>query len=275
MTISVPVAIPAPGLPLPDPAARATFSARKLEHMRWSINEYATYSYNLGVASYNNALNAQGSATTATAQAGIATAQAGIATTQAGLAAASAASGLTSPGTNATSATSMTIGSGAKSFVLAQTGKSFVVGQWVSVCDSATPTANWMLGAISAFVPGTGAITVTVSASAGALTGTSWVIAASAPIQYGMPVTIVAGTAQTGVKGNHYVMTNAAASTFTLPATPAANDEVWVTFDNGLYTNTVARNGSTIFEEALNFAIVSGVLLTYRWKYLNNDWKAI
>lgn len=68
MTIIVPVAIPAAGLPLPDPTDRATFSARKLEQIRWANNEYATYSYNLGVSAYSNAQDAQTSATTAAAQ---------------------------------------------------------------------------------------------------------------------------------------------------------------------------------------------------------------
>jgi len=191
-------------------------------------------------------------------------------------AAASAASSLTAPGTNATSATSMTVGSGAKAFTLAQTGKSFVVGQWVSVCDSATPTANWMLGGITAFNAGTGAITVNVTVAAGTLTGTSWVVAAAAPVSVGsLPVTTVAGTAQTAAAGNHYLMTNAAVSVLTLPPNPSANDEVWVTFTNGLYTNSVARNTKTIYGDALDFTVNAGVLLTWKFKYLNTDWKTV
>lgn len=67
MTINVPVAIPPAGLPLPDPADKATFSARMLEMLRWMLNELRTYIYALGVASYDNALDAQGSATAAAA----------------------------------------------------------------------------------------------------------------------------------------------------------------------------------------------------------------
>lgn len=69
MTIIVPVAIPAAGLPLPDPADRATFSARKLEQLRWANNEYSTGSKALADASYSNALDAQGSATASAASA--------------------------------------------------------------------------------------------------------------------------------------------------------------------------------------------------------------
>lgn len=104
------------------------------------------------------------------------------ATAQANAAAASAASAITAPGTNATSATSLTVGTGSKAFTLAQTGKSFVVGQWVMVNDSATPTTNWMIGAITAFTPGTGAITVNVTTSSGSLTGSSWVVTPTSPV---------------------------------------------------------------------------------------------
>ena len=85
MTIVVPVAIPAAGLPLPDPTDRTTFSARKLEQIRWANAEYSTYSYNLGLASYSNALDAQGSATTAAASQVAAAASAASAAATAGV----------------------------------------------------------------------------------------------------------------------------------------------------------------------------------------------
>lgn len=65
MTIVVPVPIPPAGLPLPDPGDRATFSARKLEQLRWANNEYSTGSKALADASYSNALDSQASATAA------------------------------------------------------------------------------------------------------------------------------------------------------------------------------------------------------------------
>jgi len=63
----------------------------------------------------------------------------------------------------------------------------------------------------------------------------------------GLPtMNIVTGTTQTATAGNQYVLTNAAATTVTLPASPAAGDTVYVTVANGLVTNVVARNGKNI-----------------------------
>ena len=133
---------------------------------------------------------AETAATTATTQAGIATTQAGNATTQAGLAlgykndaAASAASAVNSPGTQATSASSISVGAGSKSLTLAQTGKNFVVGQFVAIARTSDPSGTWLNGAITAFNAGTGDMTVNVVNAYGA-TGpyTDWTISQSAPV---------------------------------------------------------------------------------------------
>ena len=133
------------------------------------------------------------SASDAATQAGIATTQAGIATTQAGLAlgykndaAASAITATNSPGTQATSTSSVTIGTGSKSLTLAQTGKAFVVGQWVAWTDSANPSTNWMIGAITAYNAGTGDMTVNVAVSNGSGTISSWAVVQASPYS-GLP----------------------------------------------------------------------------------------
>lgn len=69
MTITVPVAVPDPSLPLADPADRATFTARKLEHLRWEREDLAPGVLALAEASFDNATDAQGSATSAAADA--------------------------------------------------------------------------------------------------------------------------------------------------------------------------------------------------------------
>lgn len=94
-------------------------------------------------------------------------------------AASSASTAVNAPGTSATSTTSLAIGTGSKSLTV-QTGKAFVVGQWVTITSTATP-ANWMHGQISAYTTGTGALTVTVSMVGGSGTIAAWTVALSAP----------------------------------------------------------------------------------------------
>jgi hypothetical protein len=96
-------------------------------------------------------------------------------------AAASAATATNAPGTSATSTTSLAIGTGTKALTV-QTGKAFVVGQWVTVTSTATPT-NWMHGQITAYTSGTGALTVNVTAVGGSGTYAAWTIGLSAPSQ--------------------------------------------------------------------------------------------
>jgi len=99
--------------------------------------------------------------------------------TSATAAAASATSALNAPGTSGTSTSSMTVGIATQSFTT-QTGKAWVVGQFVTI-SSSTP-ANWMYGYISAYNSGTGAMSVVVSTISGAGTFTAWTIGLSAPI---------------------------------------------------------------------------------------------
>jgi hypothetical protein len=109
--------------------------------------------------------------------------------TKAQEAAASASIALNAPGTSATSATSLTIGTGSKSFTLAQTGKAFSLGQSVIISNTASPS-NWMAGAITAFNSGTGAMTVNVLLTNGSGTVASWTISLTAPIPSGTwPIT--------------------------------------------------------------------------------------
>lgn len=96
-------------------------------------------------------------------------------------AAASAATATNAPGTSATSTTSLAIGTGTKALTV-QTGKAFVVGQWVTVTSTATPV-NWMHGQITAYTSGTGALTVNVTAVGGSGTYAAWTIGLSAPSQ--------------------------------------------------------------------------------------------
>ena len=81
--------------------------------------------------------------------------------------------------------------------------------------------------------------------------GTNWIIAAPlAP-----PLTVVSATTVTASAWNHYVLTNAAASTLTLPASPLVGAVVWITVANNRVDNVVARNGQNIMGLAENMTL--------------------
>lgn len=75
---------------------------------------------------------------------------------------------------NCTSSSSVTIGTGSKSFT-ASTGSLLQVGQYVIASSTASP-ANYMLGQVTAYNAGTGALTVNVIATGGSGTIASWTI---------------------------------------------------------------------------------------------------
>ena len=89
-----------------------------------------------------------------------------------------------------------------------------------------------------------------VLTSNGSGSAPSWQTAGGLPA-----MNIVTGTTQTAVSGNQYVLTNAAATTVTLPASPAAGDTVYVTVGNNLTTNVIARNGNNIQGLAENLTL--------------------
>lgn len=84
MTRPTPVAIPDPALPLPNPADRATFSARKLEHLRWATEDMAPGALDLAQVAKDNADDANVSATAAAAAAASSAANAALAALNAG-----------------------------------------------------------------------------------------------------------------------------------------------------------------------------------------------
>ena len=196
----------APVIPtLPTAPSRSndpdTFVARADAHVAaltpWTTaaNSFATYfdgPYLTSVDAIRDDATAQ--AATATTQAGIATTQAGNAATSATnangsavAAAASAANAVMSPGTQATSVTSMSIGTGSKPFTLQQTGKNFVVGQWVTISRTSDPANTYMVGAITSFTSGTGAIVVNVVTSNGTGSFSGWSVTQGSPVyKYGL-----------------------------------------------------------------------------------------
>jgi len=128
-----------------------------------------------------SAASATAAASSATAAAGSASAASTSATNasnSATAAANSASSALGAPGTNATSTTSLTIGTGSKTLTI-QTGKAYAIGQAVVIASSASPL-NQMSGVITAHNSGTGVLTVEVTSTNGSGTFAAWTVALTA-----------------------------------------------------------------------------------------------
>lgn len=126
------------------------------------------------------ATTASTKATEAATAAATATTQATLSTTKATEAAASALSAVNAPGTSGTSTTSMTVGSLGSFTFTTQGSKSWVVGQYVTIAQTAAPL-NSMFGQITAYNSTNGSMTVQVTAYQGTGTATAWTIALSAP----------------------------------------------------------------------------------------------
>ena len=91
---------------------------------------------------------------------------------------ATAATVVQSPYTQATSSSSLTVGTGSRSFTLNELNKSFAVGQTVNVTNGAG--VNIMTGVITAFTPATGAITVNATQTIGSGTFSAWIVSLGA-----------------------------------------------------------------------------------------------
>jgi len=92
--------------------------------------------------------------------------------------------------------------------------------------------------------------------------------------ELGLTVATVAGTTQTASAGSHYVLTNVAATTVTLPA-GVSGATVAVTCTGSLLTNVITPAGAeTIMETAGSMTLdKAGVTVTLR--YLNSSWRII
>lgn len=165
---------PTPITSLPTPPQRtdpANFSTRAdafvtaLPTLQSQMNATAVNVYNNAVEADQDAQSADASRIAAAASATAA--------------AASALTAVNAPGTSGTSTTSLTIGTGTRTFTT-QTGKAWVVGQFVMVSNSAAPL-NWMIGYISAYNGGTGAMTVESQNTNGSGTAATWNISLAAP----------------------------------------------------------------------------------------------
>jgi hypothetical protein len=119
--------------------------------------------------------------------------------------------------------------------------------------------------------------TATIGTNTTQLATTAFVAAGIANVnaQTATVVAVVSGTSQTAVAGSHYILTNVAATTVTLPASPSSGDTVWVTWTNSIATNVIARNGQTIMglaEDMTLDAITNG---TVQLRFVNSSWRLL
>lgn len=168
MATTPPTITPAP--PAPQRNNRSTFSDLVDAFVLWLVSAVTQFNA-LATNVYNNAVEAFTSATSAQADRL--------------LAQAAAQTAVATPSAAATTTTSMQLGFGTKSFTLAQTNKTFSIGQIVSIASTAAPR-DWMSGVITAFTPGTGAMTVSITnvgnATAGVFpTVASWIVSLTGP----------------------------------------------------------------------------------------------
>jgi hypothetical protein len=104
--------------------------------------------------------------------------------------------------TNGTSASSVAIGTGAKSFTT-QAGKSYVAGMTLRIANTADPS-KWMQGEVTSYNSGTGALVMNITHTNGSGTLAAWTISLAAAIL--LPFT---GTDKVTVHtGNGYASTD-------------------------------------------------------------------
>lgn len=151
--------------------------------------------------------------------------------------------------TTDTSASSVAIGTGAKSFAVS-TGKSFQPGMYLVIADTAAPSTNSMFGQITSYSTGTGALVMNILQVAGSGTKTAWVISqsAAAPTQvlpgylFGMTMS-TAGSSATMSISSGVASDSAGAQSMTLPAI-AKTTSAWAvgTAAGGLDTGAIANS---------------------------------
>lgn len=88
-------------------------------------------------------------------------------------------------------------------------------------------------------------------------------------------VVVVSGTTQAALSYTHYVLTNIAATTVTLPASPASGDTVWVTWTNTLTTNVIARNSQTIMGLSEDMTLDASTNGTVQLRFVNSSWRIL
>jgi len=261
MPIATPPTLTDPGLS-PDRSDPATFSARaialdeftknvQIPQLRLALANVsanatdaattATNSSNSATSSANSATNAATQVTLAANQVTLAANQVALATTEKNAAASSAQTAAQSaalPGW--VTGTNYATGQRAISLISGRAYLSLSAG--VSTIDPLNDTSRWRL------------------------------------ITANRPVVLVTTTTQTASAGSHYVMTNPALTSLTLPASPVTGDEVEITFANGRIDNLVLRNGKGLLVNNDGSIVLEDLVFdspnsTLTLAYAENAWR--
>lgn len=108
------------------------------------------------------------------------------------------------------------------------------------------------------------------ASQAGASIGATGAAGATGAVGPAPTLVIVSGTTQTAAAGNHYVITNVAATTITMPASTTAGAIIYITSGNGLATNVIAYSGAYKIMGLLeNLTINTTAYTTMQLRYLN------
>ena len=156
--------------------------------------------------------------------------------------------------TNSTSTTSLAIGTGSKSLTLVESGKAYIVGQYVVIASTASPSNN-MVGQITSF-SGT-SLVVNVTTINGSGTISAWSISVTSAGSY-LPlaggtmtgnITFAAGQTVDGTNGIGYINIpqNSQSAAYTLVAADAGKHIFHPSTDANARTFTIPANGSVAY----------------------------
>lgn len=148
--------------------------------------------------------------------------------------------------TNSTSVTSLAIGTGTKTIVLAETSRSYVKGMSVKIAKDAS---NWMLGEVDSYTSGTNTLVVITRLIMGSGTYTDWTISqASTPQDVGdhcVWLHSANGFGATNTKHRRYTTTKTNVGTAITYADSAANGATLTINEAGDYEITVCDRNAT------------------------------
>lgn len=170
-----------------------------------------------------------------------------------------------------TSTSSVAVGTGSKSFTLVETSRAWAVGAVLRVADSGAPTANYMIGTVTAY-SGT-SLTLSVSTSAGSGTIAAWTIGLEGVTAFaggslttalneaaGADIASATTTNLASATGNYVNITGT--TTITALGTVQAGTERVVKFD-GVLTLTHHAT-SLILPTAANITTAAGDVAVFR-----------